>query len=65
MVLYPDGTENLKTAFKYFIERETNYKVKWVTRWTHSGKYLLLCYVESRIPEDVMCALQRLGLHGN
>nr|XP_034307040.1 uncharacterized protein LOC117682780 [Crassostrea gigas]XP_034307258.1 uncharacterized protein LOC117682842 [Crassostrea gigas] len=53
-----------KNAFKCFAEKEMKCKVKWVTKQTKSDRYLLLCNVESRIPDDVRKVLQQLGLEG-
>lgn len=51
-----------KNAFKCFAEEEMKCKVKWVTKQTKSDRYLLLCNVDSRIPDDVRIVLQQLGL---
>lgn len=39
-------------------------KVQWVNKPKDCGKYILLCNVVSRIPEDVKRVIQDLGLEG-
>ena len=54
-------------CFEYFIKREFNRRIKWVTSEGNSlakGKYLLLFDVKTRIPEDFQFNLKKIGLEG-
>lgn len=63
-----DGTAEHKNAFKSFVENELQCKVIWVSTKTDlqlGSKYLLLCNVTSRIPDDLDFFLKELSIKGN
>lgn len=62
-----DGTAEHKNAFKSFAENELQCKVIWVSTKRDlqlGSKYLLLCNVTSRIPDDLDFFLTELGIKG-
>lgn len=62
-VLCADREDGYKNAFSNFAKFEMNIQVKW-KRPGNKEKYLLICNITSRIPEDVRDAFQRLNLKG-
>lgn len=64
-----DNTAEYATCFEYYIKREFDRNIKWITSKANSddiakGKYLLIFDVKSRIPEDFKFTLVKLGLAG-
>lgn len=53
-----------KNAFKFFAENNMNFEVIWLNSWDYGSKFLLLCDVVSRIPEDVQYVLYKLKIDG-
>lgn len=51
-------------AIRYFARTELNYKFNFVSKYDQSSKYLLLCNVQSRIPDDLEDTIKALGLEG-
>lgn len=62
-VLCADRKAGYKNAFSYFAKFDMNIQVKWKSPGGKE-KYLLICNISSRIPEDVRDAFQRLNLKG-
>lgn len=61
-------TEGDRTKFQSIVERFLDLKVDWITsksRKKHTGKCLLLCQANSRIPEDAENVVKILGLGNN
>lgn len=65
MVLCVHGSEDYIKAFKSFIKKNFAVNVEWVTRRPENGKYLVLCNVISRIPEDIKWVFDSLDIKGN
>lgn len=67
-VLCEDCNLDYKNAFEFFIEKELHRKIKWVNpkeELSFNRKYLLLCNIQTRIPEDVEFTLRYFGIKGN
>lgn len=64
MVLSIAGSADYKDAFEFFAKTEMNLNIKWATTKKGAGKYLLLCNVVTRIPEDINHVLHKLSLKG-
>lgn len=62
MVLCVPGSEDYIKAFKSFIKKNFAVNVKFVTRRPQNGKYLVLCNVISRIPEDIKWVFDSLDI---
>lgn len=61
------GTAEHKNAFQSFAENKLQCKVKWVTTKREikvKSKFLLLCNVTSRIPDDLEDVLKDLSIEG-
>lgn len=61
------GTAEHKNAFQSFAENTLRCKVKWVTNEKEiklGSKFLLLCNVTSRIPDDLEDVLKDLRIEG-
>lgn len=61
------GTAEHKNAFQSFAENTLRCKVKWVTNEKEiklGSKFLLLCNVTSRIPDDLEDVLKDLCIEG-
>lgn len=61
------GTAEHKNAFQSFVENKLRCKVKWVTNKKEiklGSKFLLLCNVTSRIPDDLEDVLKDLRIEG-
>lgn len=65
MVLCADGRAYYKYIFEKFVKRKLNINILWLDRQEQSGRYIMLCDVLTRIPEDIQWALNRLDLGGN
>lgn len=63
-VLTMDGKSDYTIAIRYFARTELNYKFNFVSKYEQSSKYLLLCNVQSRIPDDLEDTIKALGLEG-
>lgn len=64
-VLCAEDEIDCKDVFKVFIETNLHRSVLWVNTATNlqpREKYLLLCKLESRAPDDVETNLMNLGL---
>lgn len=59
-----DGKSDYTIAIRYFARTELNYKFNFVSKYEQSSKYLLLCNVQSRIPDDLEDTIKALGLEG-
>lgn len=64
MVLCADKTANYKDAFKTFAHKKLDLNIQWCNSQEECGKYLLLCNVITRIPEDIDWVLKELDLDG-
>lgn len=64
MVLCVENTAGYKDAFKKFAPKKIGLNIQWLSRQEKSGKYLLLCNIITRIPEDVEWVLNQLDLNG-
>lgn len=62
MVLCADGTACYKYIFEKFLKKKLNINTLWLDRQEQSGKYIMLCNVLTRIPEDIQWVLNRLNL---
>lgn len=65
MVLCVRGSEDYRKAFISFIKKNFTLNVEWVIRPPQNKKYLVLCDVVSRIPEDIEWVFESLDLKGN
>lgn len=65
MVLCVHGSEDYKKAFESFMKKYLAVNVEWVNRPPQNEKYLVLCNVVSRIPEDIEWVFESLDLKGN
>lgn len=66
-VVCKDGSAEHKNAFQSFAANKLQYKVKWVsskTKIKEGSKFLLLCNVTSRIPDDLENVLKDLPSEG-
>lgn len=63
-VLSAAGSAGYKDAFEFFAKTEMDLCVKWVNKRKQGDKYLLLCNVVTRIPEDIRWVLQNLAPNG-
>lgn len=63
-VLCTAGDHDYKAAFEFFIERNLQRKLKWINNKTGrlKGKYVLLCDLKNRLPEEVDGVLFDLGI---
>lgn len=64
-VLSTYAHEEHKEVFGSFVENELQLDLKWVyskSELKRKSKYVLLCKLESRLPEDVECILKHLGI---
>lgn len=59
-----DRKSDYTIAIRYFARTELNYKFNFVSKYEQSSKYLLLCNVQSRIPDDLEDTIKALGLEG-
>lgn len=64
MVLCVHGSEDYIKAFECFMKKYLALNVEWVTRPPQNEKYLVLCDVVSRIPEDIEWVFENLDLKG-
>lgn len=64
LVLCTENTAGYKDAFKKFAQKKIGLNIQWLSRQEEDGKYLLLCNVITRIPEDVKWVLNQLDLDG-
>lgn len=64
MVLCVHGSEDYIKAFEYFVKKNFALNIEWVTRRPQNSKYLLLCNVTSRIPEDINWVFENLDIKG-
>lgn len=64
MVLCVHGSEDYIKAFEYFVKTNFALSVEWLTRRPQNRKYLVLCNVTSRIPEDINWVFENLDLKG-
>lgn len=62
MVLCVRGSEDYRKAFISFIKKNFTLNVEWVIRPPQNKKYLVLCDVVSRIPEDIEWVFESLDL---
>lgn len=62
MVLCVHGSEDYIKAFESFIKKNFAVNVEWVARRPQNGKYLVLCNVISRIPEDIKWVFDSLDI---
>lgn len=65
VVLCVRGSEDYIKAFKYFIKRNFALNVELGTGRPENGKYLVLCNVVTRIPEDIIWVFESLDIKGN
>lgn len=64
-VLSTYAHEEHKEVFGSFVKNELQLDLKWVyskSELKRKSKYVLLCKLESRLPEDVECILKHLGI---
>lgn len=64
-VLNTYAHEEHKEVFESFVENELQLDLKWVyskAEFKRKSKYVLLCKLENRLPEDVECILNYLGI---
>lgn len=64
-MLCAEETGDYKDAFETFIETKLNRKVNWINTVSDllkREKYLLLCKLKTRAPEDVECEFQSLRI---
>lgn len=64
MVLCVHGSEDYVKAFKSFIKKNFAHNVEMKTKRPQNGKYLVLCDVVSRIPEDIKWVFESLDIEG-
>lgn len=62
-VVCEDRFADYSIAFQNFAEAELKYEVKWESK-PPNGKYILLFKIESRIPEDMRRATEKLNNKG-
>lgn len=62
-VLCEDRFADYSIAFQNFAEAELEYEVKWESK-PPNDKYILLFKIESRIPEDMRRATDKLNIKG-
>lgn len=64
-VLSTFANEEHKEVFGSFVKNELQLDLKWVyskAELKQKSKYILLCKLETRLPEDVECILKYLGI---
>lgn len=64
-VLSTFANEEHKEAFGSFVKNELQLDLKWVyskAELKPKSKYVLLCKLEDRLPEDVECILKYVGI---
>lgn len=62
-VVCEDRNADYSIAFQNFAEADLKYEVKWESK-PPNDKYILLFNIESRIPEDVRRAVEKLNIKG-
>lgn len=59
-VLSVAGSAGYKDAFEFFAKTEMDLCVEWANKRKQGDKYLLLCKIVTRIPEEIRGVLQKM-----